>query len=406
MPTVGLCAAIAAGDGISVTIPLSWLYGIAGAAVAALIATLAKQAWPHIKAHFGSVYRLRRAERALDDKSPGLWLAPSIAVELPPDYERSITKSIPIIVVANLKGGVGKTTTVSNLIGHYGQKKLKRVLVLDMDFQGSLSAVVLSEAEYTNCLEQQVDGSPSKAAQLISGRDSQWLRDTSVDVDGVPQARCIPSYYTLSIAENRVMVEWLIGKTTQDIRYNLARVLHDKAVQDRFDIVLIDAPPRLTTACVQALCAATHVLVPTVLDGLSAEASGGFVDQLVTNQIIWPHLRLLGVFANMTSSLTVGAAGEPADGRLRDYEADARQAADDAVSLALDGANLPLRHSQEAPLFPLECFIPDKSELGRAAGQGIAYRVSGGSQPTQDLSRAFDRLGDEIDRRIAAAKAN
>ena len=399
-----LFVALAAAEGVTVTIPQTWIYGLLAAIFTTLMGSASKMAWPHVKAHFGSVARLRRAERALDEKSPGLWLAPSIPIEPPPDYERVIAKSIPIIVVANLKGGVGKTTAVANLIGHYGLKKNKRVLALDMDFQGSLSVVVLSDAEYKNSLEQQADGSPSKAAQLVSGRDAQWLRDTSVDVDGVHQARCVPSYYTLSIAENRVMVEWLIGKRKEDTRYLLANVLHNKAIQDRFDIILIDAPPRLTTACVQSLCAATHVLVPTILDGLSAEASGGFVAQLVSNEKIWPHLRLLGLFGNMTELLTFNAAGEPPDGRLKDYEADARQAAVDATTVALEAGSATLRAAQNSAMMPIECFIPDKTELGRTAGHGIAYRLQGGSQATQDLSRAFDRLGDEIDRRILASK--
>jgi cellulose biosynthesis protein BcsQ len=386
----------------TVTIPLTWIYGVLGAAVAALLVKISLWAWPYINAHFACVWRIRRAERALDEASPGLWLAPSIKIEPPPGYARAIGKSKPIIVVANLKGGVGKTTTVANLIGHYGLKKKKRVLAIDMDFQGSLSAIVLTKANYDNSLAQQIDGTPSKAAQLVAGRDAHWLRDISEPVDGVETARCIPSYYTLSSMENRVMVEWLIGRRTEDVRYGLARTLHDPAIQDRFDVILIDAPPRLTTGCIQALCSATHVLIPTVLDGLSAEATGGFVDQLTTNQSLWPHLKLIGVFGNMTNEATSDFEGNQRESALADYEADARQAAVDAVRAALENGSAVLRESQPDPVFPVECFIPQKAELGRAAGDRIGYRTTGGSPAIQQISRAFDRLGDEIDRRISA----
>jgi hypothetical protein len=40
------------------------------------------------------------------------------------------------------------------------------------------------------------------------------------------------------------------------------------------------------------------------------------------------------------------------------------------------------------------------------AGNRIAYRVSGGSPSTQLISRAFDRLGTEIDRRISATRTD
>jgi chromosome partitioning protein len=310
MGSVLLAGIVGEGDpALTVSIPWSWLLTILGTALGGILIALGRKLWPTLRAHFQAVSRLKRAERALDRSGKGLWLTDSIEIEPPENYARKIQISKPIVVVANLKGGVGKTTTVANLIGHYGQKKNKRILAIDADFQGSLSATVLSQANYDFSLQEQVDGSPCKAAQLVEGRDAAWVRDTSVEVEGVPTARCIPSYYTLSSAENRVMVQWLVGARKDDIRYSLAKTLHDPMIQDRFDLILIDAPPRLTTGCVQALCAATHVLIPTILDGLSAEATGGFIGQLVTNQRLWPHLKLLGISGTMTDELTADLAG-------------------------------------------------------------------------------------------------
>jgi cellulose biosynthesis protein BcsQ len=385
-----------------ITIPLEVLYKLVAAIIAALLFLALKKFWPHIYAHFSSVWRLRRAEQALDEKSPGLWLAPSIKIEPPENYERLIRNSKPIIVVANLKGGVGKTTTVANLIGHYGNAKGKRVLAIDLDFQGSLSAILLSDADHKNALGEQADGRPSKAAQLVSGREGGWVLNTTEAVLEVDKARCVPSYYSLSTTENQVMVEWLIAKRTDDIRYSLARTLHSPEIQGRFDIVIIDAPPRLTTSSVQALCAATHVLIPTILDGLSAEATGGFIDQLCTNHSIWPHLKLLGAFGNMTDNLTADLSGGPIDGSLRDFEAEAHTTLRDAIHAALEKAGPSLRAVQGSAVFPETCFIPQKTVLGREAGDRIGYRRTGGTQAVQEVSRAFDRLGDEIDRRISA----
>src|SRR5690606_39536377 len=113
--------------------------------------------------------------------------------------------------------------------------------------------------------------------------------------------RLIPTYYSLASVENRVMVEWLIGMRPQDVRYNLARALLSDEIQSRYSRVIIDAPPRLTTGCVQALAAATHVLVPTILDDMSADAVGAFANQLRVNQAIWPNLKLLGAVGTMTT---------------------------------------------------------------------------------------------------------
>jgi hypothetical protein len=59
----------------------------------------------------------------------------------------------------------------------------------------------------------------------------------------------------------------------------------------------------LTTACVQALCASTHILIPTVLDPTSAKAVGYFGTQLKRHETLWPHLRVVGLLGTMTRQL-------------------------------------------------------------------------------------------------------
>jgi chromosome partitioning protein len=103
--------------------------------------------------------------------------------------------------------------------------------------------------------------------------------------------------------EDRVMVEWLIGDRKEDVRYTLYRLLRSPEVQARFALILIDCPPRLTTACVQALCASTHILIPTVLDPTSAKAVGYFGTQLKRHEKLWPHLKVVGVLGTMTRQL-------------------------------------------------------------------------------------------------------
>jgi chromosome partitioning protein len=194
------------------------------------------------------------------------------------------------------------------------------------------------------------------------------------------------------------MVEWLIGNRTSDIRYQLANLLHEPEIQRSFNLIIIDAPPRLTTACVQALAAATHVLIPTVLDDLSAEAVGAFANQLRVNQPIWPHLRLLGAVGTMTTFNPAPEGVLKVNG-LIEFELDALVSARDGLGEALRTADKPLLNTG---FLPIECFIPNKAELGRAAGHRIAYASPASTPPFREIREAFDRLGDEIDRRIQA----
>ena len=124
----------------------------------------------------------------------------------------------------------------------------------------------------------------------------------------VPNALGISAFYDLARTENRVMIEWIIGDAVRDVRYRLAELLHHDEVRNAFDIVLIDAPPRLTTACIQALCASTHVLIPTGADDLAADAVGYFGNQLKAHEDLWPHLKIAGIVGTMGRTMNHGYA--------------------------------------------------------------------------------------------------
>jgi cellulose biosynthesis protein BcsQ len=160
--------------------------------------------------------------------------------------------------------------------------------------------------------------------------------------------------------ENREMVRWLIGDEKTDIRYRLAHQLLSSTVLNNFDVILIDAPPRLTTASVQALCASTHVLIPTVLDPLSADDPVGyFGHQLKAHQELWPQLKVMGVIGTLTN-LHQRAEEEPV-----------LKAAGDRLRTALEGTNGRLRYTESTGTrfeFPYERSIRKSTPMARAAG--------------------------------------
>ena len=48
------------------------------------------------------------------------------------------------------------------------------------------------------------------------------------------------------------MLRWLLGETKDDVRFRLANILLTPEVQDEYDYVLIDAPPRSSTGAINA----------------------------------------------------------------------------------------------------------------------------------------------------------
>ncbi|MBK9386679.1 MAG: ParA family protein [Planctomycetes bacterium] len=146
------------------------------------------------------------------------------------------------IAIINQKGGVGKTTTTTNL-GAALARRGKRVLVVDIDPQANLSIHVdvditnLEHSTYTLLVE---DSTPAQA-----------IRSTST-----PNLDVLPTNIDLSGAE--LELANAIGRET---------ILRDKLAQHfkehgEYDFVLYDCPPSLGLLSLNALAAADEVFIP------------------------------------------------------------------------------------------------------------------------------------------------
>src|SRR6266567_2041621 len=72
------------------------------------------------------------------EEGQGIWLTRPI--HQPDEYKNNVRRS-KILAIANLKGGVGKTTLAANIGAYLAKDWQKRVLLIDLDFQGSLSSM-------------------------------------------------------------------------------------------------------------------------------------------------------------------------------------------------------------------------------------------------------------------------
>ena len=156
-----------------------------------------------------------------------------------------------IIAVANQKGGVGKTTTATNLSACLAEKG-KKVLAIDMDPQGNMSSALgvdKNNLDYT-------------VYELMLGECE--LKD-SLQVEVLEGLSVIPANVNLAGAE----IE-LIG--IEDKEFILKNYI--EAIRKEYDFVIIDCPPSLNTLTVNAMTTADTVLVPIqceyfALEGLS-----------------------------------------------------------------------------------------------------------------------------------------
>ena len=117
------------------------LAGIAFTATVGWFATY-RRARQRIKQAEQRVTRVKDGNHEREGR--GIWL--SKPIQHPAHYKMRLRGSKPIMVVGNLKGGVGKTTVASNLAAHYAIKKGERVLVIDADYQGSISSMMFTKS--------------------------------------------------------------------------------------------------------------------------------------------------------------------------------------------------------------------------------------------------------------------
>jgi len=178
-----------------------------------------------------------------------------------------------IVVVANQKGGVGKTTSTVNLGAALALQGLD-VLVIDLDPQGNASTALGVEhhGEVPNVDDVIVGGEP--------------LADVVVGSPEIPGLWCAPASIDLAGAEIS-----LVPMVARESR--LAKALtaylpeHQARYGRRLDLVLIDCPPSLGLLTVNAFVAGQEVLIPVQCEYYALEGLG----QLLTNlELIRAHL--------------------------------------------------------------------------------------------------------------------
>jgi chromosome partitioning protein len=191
-----------------------------------------------------------------------------------------------VVAMCNQKGGVGKTTSTINLgaaLAEYG----RRVLLVDMDPQGALSAGLgvphyeLDKTIHNVLVEPRV----SIDDVLISTR--------------VKHMDLVPSNIDLSAAEIQLVNE--VGR-----EQTLGRALHP--VLDRYDYVLIDCQPSLGLLTVNGLACSDGVVIPTECEFFSLRGLALLTDTVdKVRDRLNPKLEISGILITRYDPRTVNA---------------------------------------------------------------------------------------------------
>ena len=186
------------------------------------------------------------------------------------------------IVIANQKGGVGKTTTSINLSASLAQQG-KKVLVVDMDPQGNT----------TSGLGVEKDTLDKTVYQLLLGEIQ--IEDCLIR-EKFENLSIIPSNVNLAGAEIELI-------DVENKQYLLKNALDQ--IREQYDFVIIDCPPSLNMLTINAMCAGNTVLVPIQCEYYALEGLTQLMHTIdLVKDRLNPDLEIEGVVFTMYDART------------------------------------------------------------------------------------------------------
>ena len=261
-----------------------------------------------------------------------------------------------VFAVVNQKGGVGKTTTSVNLAASLAAMH-RRVLLIDLDAQGNATMGVGVDK---HTLEQSIydvfiDDLPARDVMTATSVGGLSLIGANSDLTGLE--------LTLSERPDR----------ETRLREALAVLQHE------FDVVLVDCPPALNLLTLNALVAATGLLIPMQCEYYALEGLTALLEtQSRIKEHLNPKLEIIGILrtmVDMRNSLT------------KDVTAQLHEYFGDQVFRTMIPRNVRLA---EAPSHGLPALLYDAQSVGAKTYLALAGELIGRLSQAKPASEPGD----------------
>ncbi|MDP6373261.1 MAG: ParA family protein [Vicinamibacterales bacterium] len=182
-----------------------------------------------------------------------------------------------IVAIANQKGGVGKTTTAINLSAALALHG-KPTLLIDLDPQANSTMSFVDIQTITRSVYDAIEDS------------SCTIADTIVE----------STQPNLSVAPSRISLAKLESKLVGEIDAHFRLKDRLEPVRQSYPNIVIDCPPALGLLTVNALVAATHLLIPIQSSYFALEGTDDLLETIEKVRArANPNLKILGVVITM-----------------------------------------------------------------------------------------------------------
>lgn len=186
-----------------------------------------------------------------------------------------------ILAICNHKGGVAKTATAVNLAFGLAGSGL-RTLLVDLDTQANATRWLGIEAVPDVSVREVLQGKAMASEAVATISDN---------------LACLPSSLDLACAEmdlfSRIGREFILKTSLEDV------------VED-FDVAIIDCASSLGLFTMNAMTAATHLLIPVQCELLALHGVSGLLDSMsMIKSSVNPHLSIIGVAATLFMNRSV-----------------------------------------------------------------------------------------------------
>lgn len=183
------------------------------------------------------------------------------------------------ICFTNNKGGCGKTTTVCS-VGEYWASLGKKILLVDLDSQASLTSIICQtngEKEWESTIETAFVGGPSFGLPIVNAKPNLDIIPSDLELAHFEQATA-----------GQKMREWMLLDLL-------------KSVKDQYDFILIDCPPQLGLIIYNALVASDYFVLVSNPDGMNYDGMKmiwHMYEEVVGEERLNPNLKFAGLIVS------------------------------------------------------------------------------------------------------------